>query len=52
MRKPIASNEVAFLVRALLRASDAANAWLGLDSPGGAEAELPAEATMVQVHMS
>ena len=35
MRRPIASNEVAWLVRLLLAASDAANAHLGLGMPPG-----------------
>ena len=33
MRRPVASNEVRWLARALVRASDAANAALGLDQP-------------------
>lgn len=33
MRRPIASNELALLVRLLLLASDAANAQLGLGTP-------------------
>ena len=33
MRRPVASNEVRWLACALVRASDAANAALGLDQP-------------------
>lgn len=33
MRRPIASNEVAWLARTLVRASDAINAAAGLDRP-------------------
>ena len=33
MRRPVASNEVRWLARALVQASDAANAALGLDQP-------------------
>ena len=33
LRRPIASNEIMWLVRLLVKASDAANAALGLDQP-------------------
>lgn len=38
MRRPLASNEVPVLARALVRASDAANAALGLDRPAPEQA--------------
>jgi hypothetical protein len=37
LRRPIASNEIAWLARVLVRASDAANAALGLDRPATEE---------------
>jgi hypothetical protein len=49
MRRPIASNEVPVLARALVRASDAANAALGLDSAAAPDQDAPTNGSILQV---
>ena len=49
MRRPVASNEVRWLARALVRASDAANAALGLDQPPGPAEQQHGDALQVRM---
>eukprot|EP00798_Chlamydomonas_sp_ICE-L_P029151 gene29153-32372_t len=49
MKRPIASNEIGFLVRILVKISDAINHILGLDKPWRHEEEEPPETVIHQL---
>ncbi len=50
LRRPIASNEIMWLARLLVRASDAANAALGLDQPATEAEQQSTDALQVYMH--